>query len=181
MRKPDDQPDRTGTVIFLNAKTTTMKKFNFNLLFFALSFYCMGAGFMDSFVIYNGWNFVGPEEFPAMHQATGQRIVITFVMPTVVLLVLNILQYWLRPATVPRSWVTMALISQMIGWLSSVFIQIPIQMQLSQGKDEALLEKLIMTDWLRVFSWLIYIVIVVAMLYRLRSTYLPMNRKKLSV
>jgi hypothetical protein len=158
-----------------------MKKFHFNLLFFALSFYCMGAGFMDSFVIYNGWNFVGPEEFPAMHQATGQRIVTTFVMPMVVLLVLNILQYWLRPVTVPRSWVTMALISQLIGWLSSIFIQIPIQMQLSEGKDEALLEKLIVSDWLRVFAWLIYIVVVVAMLYRIYSTYLPMNRKKLSV
>ena len=158
-----------------------MKKFHFNLLFFALSFYCMGAGFMDSFVIYNGWNFVGPEEFAAMHQATGQRIVTTFVMPMVVLLVLNIMQYWLRPATVPRSWVTMALISQLIGWLSSVFIQIPIQMQLSQGKDEALLEKLIVSDWLRVFSWLIYIAIIVAMLYRLRSACFPINRKKLSV
>lgn len=148
-----------------------MKKFHFNLLFFALSFYCMGAGFMDSFVIYNSWNFVGAEEFAAMHQATGQRIVTTFVLPMVVLLMLNIMQYWLRPSTVPRAWVTMALISQLIGWLSSVFIQIPIQMQLSQGKDEALLQKLIVSDWLRVLSWLIYIVVVVAMLYRLRSTY----------
>ena len=147
-----------------------MKKFHFNLLFFALSFYCIGAGFMDSFVIYNSWNFVGAEEFAAMHQATGQRIVVTFVLPTVLLLVLNILQYWFRPATVPRSWVTMALIAQLTGWLSSVFIQIPIQMQLSQGKDEALLEKLIVSDWLRVVAWLIYMVIVVAMLYRVRST-----------
>ena len=147
-----------------------MKKFNFNLLYFTLSFYCMGAGFMDRFVIYNGWNFVGPEEFPAMHQATGQRIVTTFVLPMVVLLVLNILQYWLRPATVPRSWINMALISQLAGWLSSVFIQIPIQMQLSQGKDEALLQKLIVSDWLRVFAWLFYIVIIVAMLYRMKKT-----------
>lgn len=158
-----------------------MKKFHYNLLFFALSFYCMGAGFMDSFVIYNGWNFVGQEEFPAMHQATGQRIVTTFVMPMVVLLVLNVLQYWLRPATVPLSWITMALIAQLIGWLSTLFIQVPMQMQLSQGKDEALLQKLIVSDWLRVFAWLIYIVIILAILYRIHSTYLDMNRKKLSV
>jgi hypothetical protein len=158
-----------------------MKKFHVNLLFYTLSFYCMGAGFMDSFIIYHSWNFVGPEEFAAMHQATGQRIVITFVMPTAVLLLLNILQYWFRAATVPRSWVTMALISQLIGWLSSVFIQIPIQMQLSQGKDEALLERLIVSDWLRVFAWLIYIIIVLAMLYRIHNTYLPMHRKKLSL
>jgi hypothetical protein len=162
-------------------KTTTMKKFNFNLLFFALSFYCMGAGFMDSFVIYDGWNFVGKTEFPTMHQAMSQRIITTFVLPMFILFVLTIFQYWLRPASIPRSWVTMALISQLVGWLSSVFIQIPIQTQLSQGKDEALLEKLIVSDWLRVFAWLIYIIIVLAMLYRIHSTYLPVNRKKLSV
>ena len=144
-------------------------KRSLTILFFILSFYCFGAGVMDSFVIYNGWSFVGPEEFPAMHQATGQRIVTTFVLPMVLLLVLNILQYWLRPATVPRSWITMALISQLAGWLSSVFIQIPIQMQLSQGKDEALLQKLIVSDWLRVFAWLIYIVIIIAMLYRMKK------------
>lgn len=40
-----------------------MKKFNVNLFFYILSFYCFGAGIMDSFIIYDGWRYVGAEEF----------------------------------------------------------------------------------------------------------------------
>lgn len=157
-----------------------MKKFPINLVFYLLSFYCFGAGIMDSFIIYDGWRYVGDSEFAAMHTANGQRIVLLFVLPMAVLLVFNILQYWYRPAAIPASWVTMALIAQLAGWLSSIFIQIPIQIQLDKGKDEALLEKLIFSDWIRVFAWAIYIVILIAMLYRINRSYLPINRKKLS-
>jgi hypothetical protein len=157
-----------------------MKKFNVNLIFYVLSFYCFGAGIMDSFIIYDGWRYVGAEEFAAVHTANGQRIVLLFVLPMAILLVLNIMQYWFRPATIPASWVTMGVISQIVGWLSSIFIQIPIQLQLDKGKDEQLLEKLIVSDWIRVFAWLLYIIIIIAMLYRINKTYLPINRKKLT-
>jgi hypothetical protein len=158
-----------------------MKKFHFNLLFFVLSFYCFGAGMMDGFIIYDGWRYVGNEEFSVMHMAMGKRIVLLFVLPMAILLVLNILLYWFRAAAIPKSWVTMALVSQLAGWLSSIFIQIPIQLELDKGKDEALLEKLIYTDWLRFIAWMLYIVIVISMLYRINKSYLPINRKKISV
>src|SRR5688572_517636 len=122
-----------------------MKKFHVNLVFYVLSFYCFGAGIMDSFVIYDGWRYVGADEFAVMHIAMGQRIISLFVVPMVILFVLNIMHYWFRPAAIPKSWVTMALIAQLAGWLSSIFIQIPLQLQLDKGRDEALLEKLIVS------------------------------------
>lgn len=158
-----------------------MKKFHVNLIFFALSFYGFGAGIMDSFVIYDGWNYVGANEFPELHQAMGQKIISFYVFPLMVLTVFTIILYWSRPASIPRGWITMALIAQMAVWLSSIFIQIPIQFQLDQGKDQALLDKLITTDWIRIIGWLAYMVIVVAMLYRINSAYLPVIKRKMSV
>jgi hypothetical protein len=158
-----------------------MKKFHWNIAFYFLSFYCFGAGIMDSLVIYDGWRYVGAEEFATFHIAMGTRIINFFVFPMIILFVLNLVQYWVRPAAIPASWVTMALISQLVGWLSSIFIQIPIQLQLDKGKDEELLEKLIVTDWIRVIAWLLYTIMVLAMLARIYKTYLPENRKKLSV
>lgn len=155
-----------------------MKKFHVSLVFFVLSFYCFGAGIMDSFVIYDGWRYVAADGFATFHIEMGERIIGLFVVPMIVLFVFNILQYWFRPAAIPASWVTMALISQLVGWLSSIFIQIPIQLQLDHGKDEALLEKLIVSDWIRVVAWIIYTIIVIAML---NKTLLPINRRKLSV
>jgi hypothetical protein len=157
-----------------------MKKFHVNIAFFVLSFYCYGAGTMDCFVIYDGWRYVGENEFAVFHQAMGQRIIALFVWPMMLLFVLNILQYWFRPPAIPRSWVTMALALQIVGWLSSIFIQIPIQFQLDKGKDEALLEKLILTDWIRVLAWSVYIIVVIAMLYRIYKAYLPITRRKVS-
>jgi Zn-dependent protease with chaperone function len=152
-----------------------MKKFHVNLMFFVLSFYCFGAGIMDSFVIYDGWRYVGGEDFATMHIEMGERIISLFVLPMIVLFVFNILQYWFRPAVIPASWVTMALIAQLVGWLSSIFIQIPIQLQLDKGRDEALLEKLIVSDWIRVVAWITYTIIVIAML---NKTISPVNRKR---
>lgn len=149
-----------------------MKKFHVNLLFFVLSFYCFGAGVMDSFVIYDGWRYVGANEFPVFHIEMGERIIALFVLPMIVLFIVNIVLYWFRPAAIPRLWVTMALISQLVGWLSSIFIQIPIQLQLDHGKDEALLETLIVSDWIRVVAWMLHIIIIITMLYKINNSYL---------
>lgn len=114
-----------------------MKK-NLTLLFFMLSFYCFGAGMIDSFAIYPSWLLVGEEEFVAVHQAGGQRIVLFLVLPILALTIIIIIMFWHRPVAIPKRLLWIAFVCQMISWLSSAFIQIPIQIQLDQGKDEAL-------------------------------------------
>ncbi|MBC7828414.1 MAG: hypothetical protein H7122_11760 [Chitinophagaceae bacterium] len=128
-----------------------------------LSFYCFGAGIIDSFALYHSWLFVGANEFAAIHQAGGQRIVLFFVFPMVILTIITILLFWYRPQVIPKHLLWYAFACQLISWLSSAFIQIPIQLQLDQGKDEVLLSRLITTDWIRIIAWVIYIVIVVQM------------------
>lgn len=150
-----------------------MKK-NITALFFMLSFYCFGCGILDSFAIYHSWQFVGEEEFATVHQATGQRIVLFFVLPTLILTIITIMMFWYRPAVIPKSLLGLALACQLASWISSALIQIPIQLQLDNGKDIQLLNKLIATNWIRIIAWFIYIALVIQMIRRLQTHYLKM-------
>jgi hypothetical protein len=119
-------------------------------VFFVLVFYIFGASMMDSFAIYHTWKFVGEKEFVTMHIESGSRIVPFFVVPTLVMTVFLILQFWHRPKAVSKQLVWIALICTIIPWLSSAFIQIPIQIELDKGKNMELLQRLIISDWIRV-------------------------------
>ena len=105
---------------------------------------------MDSFVVYHTWRFVGEAEFINMHIESGSRIVPFFVMPTMVMTIFLVLQFWHRPKVVTRKQVWLALSCVIIAWISSAFIQIPMQIELDKGRNEELLNMLIVTDWIRV-------------------------------
>jgi len=105
---------------------------------------------MDSFAMYHTWQFVGEAEFPLMHMESGQRIVLFFVLPTVVMTIFQILFFWHHPRIISKTLVWIAFICNVIPWLSSALIQIPIQMKLDERKDPALLDWLILSDWIRV-------------------------------
>jgi hypothetical protein len=118
--------------------------------FFLLVFYTFGASMMDSFVVYHTWRFTGEAEFAMMHQASGKRIVAVFVIPTLIMTVFLILLFWHRHRSVSRRLIWLALIFTIIPWLSSAFIQIPMQIELDKGRNDQLLNKLITSDWIRV-------------------------------
>jgi hypothetical protein len=133
---------------------TSKYGFTVTILFFGLSFYSIGAGMMDSFVLYHSWQFVGENEFAFFHKEAGQRIVLVFVLPMLLLTVLIILSFWHRHVAISRKLLGCSLLFISIGWLSSFVIQIPIQIELDKGKNSALLNQLIVTDWIRVIaSW----------------------------
>lgn len=128
-------------------------------LFFFLSFYCFGAGMMDSFVVYHGWRFVGQAEFALVHEETGRRIVQVLVLEVLLMTLMTIMMFWKRPFNISRKWIAAALAFELVSWISSALIQIPIQFSLSQ-KNEAALQRLLTTDWIRIISWIFYILIV---------------------
>lgn len=131
-------------------------------VFIFLALYTVGAAAMDGFVVYHTWRFVGEAEFAQMHMESGNRIIAFFVFPTLLMTVFCVLQFWHRPKVISRELVWGALICTIIPWVSSIFIQIPMQAKLSQGKDVALLERLIVTDWIRVIpGWGLGIIVLV--------------------
>jgi hypothetical protein len=121
------------------------------LLTFALVFYGMGAASVESFVNYPTWPLIGANEFRAYHRALGPLIIGHMVVPLLVATLLTILLLWFRPASIPRWMIWLALGLQLVTWVSTFTIQLPIQGQLSaDGLSLPLIERLRVTSfWLR--------------------------------
>jgi hypothetical protein len=121
------------------------------LITFALVFYGMGAASVESFVNYPTWPLIGANEFRAYHRALSPLIIGHMVVPMLVTTILTILLLWSRPASIPRWMVWLAIGLQLVVWVSTVTIQLPIQGQLSaDGLSLPLIDRLRVTSfWLR--------------------------------
>ena len=121
------------------------------LITFALVFYGLGAASVESFVNYPTWALIGANEFRAYHRALSPLIIGYMVIPMLVTTLLTILLVWLRPASIPRWMIWLAIVLQLIVWISTVTIQLPIQGQLgANGLSLPLIERLRMTSfWFR--------------------------------
>lgn len=121
------------------------------LIAFALVCYGTGASLMESFVGYSSWHLVGSAEFTQFHRFISPRILTFLVAPLVLGTVFSILLIWFRPAAIPAWAVWASIALQAIVWVSTVTIQVPIQLRLSaDGLSLPLLERLIVTNfWLR--------------------------------
>jgi len=115
---------------------------------FVLVFYGMGASFVESFVNYPTWPLIGANEFRAYHQALGPLVIGYMVIPLIITTLLTVLLLWFRPVPIPRWALWFAVVLQLIPWVSTVAIQLPIQVQLSSdGLSLPLIERLIFTNW----------------------------------
>jgi hypothetical protein len=135
------------TIMQTPAKTS----FWFILITFALVFYGMGAASVESFVNYPTWPLIGANEFRAYHRTLGPLIIGYMVIPMLVATLLTILLLWFRPASIPRWMVWLAIGLQLVVWVSTFTIQLPIQGQLSaDGLSLPLIDRLRATSfWLR--------------------------------
>ena len=118
---------------------------------FALVFYGTGAAFIESFVNYASWHLIGAEEFIAYHQFISPRVLAFLVAPLLLGTGFTVLMLWSRPAAIPAWAVWAAIATQAVVWVSTITIQVPIQIQLSNhGLSVTLIERLIETNfWLR--------------------------------
>ena len=118
------------------------------LISFVLVFYGIGASFVESFVNYPTWRLVGANEFRAYHQALGPLIIGYMVIPMLITTILTMLLLWFRPVPLPQWAIWLAVVLQLIVWVSTAAIQLPIQMRLSRdGLSLPLIERLIFTNW----------------------------------
>jgi hypothetical protein len=102
------------------------------LIAFALVFYGMGASFVESFVNYPTWRLIGANDFRAYHQALGPLVICYMVIPMLITTILTMLLLWFRPAPIPRWAIWLSVVLQLIVWVSTAAIQLPIQVQLSR-------------------------------------------------
>ena len=125
------------------------------VLFFALYFYRVGAGNLEAFLNYPFWRDMGPmmsnADFISLREDHMWKVFPLLVLPVVMLPLATALLAILGASPVPRWAFLGALALQLIAVISTVLIQFPIQVQLTQsGFDAGVLDRLIVTDfWLR--------------------------------
>lgn len=130
-------------------KDSVFKTYGIFIMTFAITFYTVGAGVIDNFVLYQTFPTVGENEFVAFRAVFTPRIVALLVVPLVVRFVLSILLVWLRPKAIRLWHVLLFLLLQTGAWISTFAVQLPIQFELDKGKNPELIEKLIESVWLR--------------------------------
>jgi hypothetical protein len=129
-------------------QTSTKTSIWLFLISFALVFYGMGASFVESFVNYPTWRLIGANEFRAYHQALSPLVIGYMVIPMLITTLSTVLLLWFKPAPIPQWVIWLAVVLQLIGWVSTVAIQLPIQMQLSRdGLSLPLIDRLVFTNW----------------------------------
>ncbi|HUR31243.1 MAG TPA: hypothetical protein VMZ69_07405, partial [Saprospiraceae bacterium] len=112
-----------------------------------LTFYVFGGGMVTSLVGYPIWHLVGPEEFPKFHQADNAHIIPVFVIFFFLSFIPQILLFWFRPRVIPKWMVWLAFLLNLTMLISSITIQIPIQLELDNKFSMELIDKLIATDF----------------------------------
>jgi hypothetical protein len=119
-------------------------------LFLAFTFFSYGTAMMDYFLVYPSRLIIGEMEFVTYHALLEERIIPISVIPFGLLTILNVLLFWFRPVNLPLKYVWASFVCLLLDWLSSIFLQIPMNLQLNAGKDAALIEQVMETNWGRV-------------------------------
>ncbi len=117
-------------------------------VYILLGFYVFGGGIVNSLVAYRTWRAVGPNEFPEFHHIDSTLIIPLFVIFFFLSFIPQILLFWFRPMVIPKWLVWLALLFNFITLVSTITIQIPIQVELDKKFSLELIERLISTDFI---------------------------------
>ena len=136
-------------------------------VYILLAFYVFGGGIVNSLVAYRTWRAVGANEFPKFHQIDSSLIIPLFVVFFFLSFIPQILLFWFRPVVIPKWLVLLALFFNLITLVSTITIQIPIQVELDKRFSLELIDRLISTDFIyRRIPMLLLAIINFIMLYK---------------
>lgn len=117
-------------------------------VYILLTFYVFGGGIVNSLVAYRTWRAVGANEFPEFHHIDSRLIIPLFVVFFFLSFIPQILLFWFRPRVIPKWMVWLALFFNLVALISTLAIQIPIQLELDKRFSIELIERLISTDFI---------------------------------
>jgi hypothetical protein len=120
---------------------------NLNL---AISWGLLVLIWMVQLIIYPGFQRIPPNEFSAYHRWYVKRI--SSVVIPLMLAELLMTVWWLKSesgSSVP----TISAFLVFIVWLSTFAIQVPIHIRLKNSKDEFLIRRLVVSNWIRTLAW----------------------------
>ncbi|MEO6612532.1 MAG: hypothetical protein ABIT05_05550 [Chitinophagaceae bacterium] len=115
-------------------------------VYILLAFYVFGAGMVNALVAYRTWRWVGPNEFPKFHQIDSSLIIPLFVIFFFLSFIPQVLLLWFRPLVIPRGFVWLALLFNLVVLASTITVQIPMQAELDKKFSLEVINRLISTD-----------------------------------
>ena len=105
---------------------------------------------------------VGRENFKIYMQANNRSAKIPSIIPAMILLLLNVVLIFIRPSFMSATMVILALILNFVALFSTFKWQRKLQGEMAvTGYDEGKINKLISTNWIRTFAFLIQAVFAV--------------------
>lgn len=100
-------------------------------------------------IIYPGFHRIPADDFVAYHRWYVRRISV-MVLPLMTAEV-AVTVTWLADAGNASSVICALLV--LIVWLSTMLLQVPIHNRLKSGKQQALIRRLVATNWIRTIAW----------------------------
>ncbi len=100
-------------------------------------------------IIYPGFHRIAPGEFTDYHRWYVNRISMIVLPLMIAEVVLS--AKWLLDAGAVVALASAFLV--LIVWLSTFLLQVPIHNRLKSGKDEMLIRRLVVTNWIRTVAW----------------------------
>lgn len=117
----------------------------------ALGFYIYGATVLEVFVYYPAWQHISGGWIP-FKVMIDQLIIPFYVVPCFLVLIPATLMFWYGHSNIHRWQVWAYLITLLIPTISTMTIQLPIQLELENGFDQELYRRLRSTDL--VYQWI---------------------------
>jgi len=117
-------------------------------VYILLAFYVFGGGIVNAMVAYRTWRAVGANEFPEFHRIDSSLIIPLFVIFYFLSFIPQIFLFWFRPMSISKGLIWLALIFNLITLISTITIQIPIQIELDKRFSLELIDRLISTDFM---------------------------------
>ena len=151
------------------------------VVFISLSLFSYGTAMMDYMLIYPSRLIIGENEFVGYHALLEERIIPVSVMPFSVITLINIILLFRRPVEVPLKFLIISMVCLVLDWISTIFVQIPINLQLNNGKDVALINDIISNNRGRVVLESVQAFAVIKIIYHIMKcceTYLNKSVKQ---
>lgn len=125
------------------------------VLYIFLPFYCLGGTMMEHFVVFDSWLYLSDIDFVKVHDQSGMRTFYVFIIMLILHFILSIYMLWHKQFNSVKKYTLLNIVCHTLIWVSTYFIQLPIQLALYNGKNINMLNTLIQSDWLRVAPILI--------------------------
>ena len=119
-------------------KGLRMSTLGWMFVYTAISFYVLAAALLEHFGLFRGWPYVPESDFRKVRTVQGMASLFLGVVPKALMTVLIVVLLFLGLAGVSTALLWVSLVVMTISWVSSAFIQVPLQLRLQRGDNRAL-------------------------------------------